>query len=258
MPFSINHYIPKFILKTFCEEGTKNINLLDITCFNVYKENIAKAFTKIDFYDVADEDDPKTLEKKFNQKLENLVAPIIKKIIDSDDNFKIYRYELELIKKYIAIQRYRNPSNQYYYTNNYTGMKFSNYSKLDFEDDSDYWKREMLFILDNDWDTIINQNEYPGVKFICREINSEYLTFFRTEAEYVISDINCFTERIKLNIPNNEKDDFLKFAKEMLVSQNLTNVKDINELNIGDNNIFDNYTFIVLSPKLAVASVNSF
>lgn len=258
MAFNINHYIPKFILRNCCEEDSKKINLLDIINFSVYKESISAAFTMVDFYDIDNEQDPKILEKKFNQKLENLVAPIIKKILESSKNFKVFRYELELIKKYIAIQRYRNPSNQYFYTDNYNGPKFSNHSKFNIENDTDYWKREMLYILDNDWDTILNQDEFPGIKFICRTINSEYLTFFSTDAEFLISDINCFTERCLINIPVDDRENIIELSQAILKSQKLMSDQDISKLELGESDYFDNFTFVVLSPKLAVASVDSF
>ena len=258
MPYNINHYIPKFILKNFCENDSKNINVLDMLNFSVEEQNISNAFSKLNFYDISNSDDPKELEKKFNEKLENKVAPIIKRIMESNQDFKICRWELELIKKYIAIQRYRNPANQYYYTNNYSGFKFSNYSKNDFEDDTDFWKREMLYILDNDWNTIITQEEFPGVRAICQEINSEYLSFFRTDDEFVISDLNCFTERIRIKIPIEERQSYNKFAKEYLIKNKLLKKDQLENFVFKDEVEFDNYTCIILSPKLIIISVNPF
>lgn len=189
--------------------------------------------------------------------VESKMTIIIDKISKAKDNFVLVREELEVIKKYIAIQRYRNPGNQSYYTESYKGDKLSRYSIKENEEETDFWKREMLFILENDWDTIINQKELIGVKLVTDQIYSEYLTFFVTEQEFVISDINCFTERVNIVIPEDKKNDYYNMSVEVRKRMGFFDAEEgaIKELT-RDKNYFDNFTFIVLSPNLAVASVN--
>jgi hypothetical protein len=259
MAYEINHYIPQFILKNFCNIDEKTINLLDIINFKVEKRNVDRAFYKKNFYDIKPSvsEDPKALEKMFGTLLESKLAQIIKRITQDQANFTLTRYELELLKKYIAIQRYRNPSNQSYYSENYKGDVLSKYSIKPDETESDFWKREMMFVLENDWDTIIAQEELIGVRIISQEIYNEYLTFFTTDEEFVISDVNCFTERFNIMIPEEKKEEYYEMSAQFRKSNNMFDAEEGARKEVSKPyQYFDNFTFIVLSPNLAVASVN--
>ncbi|MDD2493427.1 MAG: DUF4238 domain-containing protein [Bacilli bacterium] len=92
------------------------------------------------FYDLNEElsDDPKKLEKLFGEKIESKMGLIIKKVNESPESFDFSRNELEVIKKYITIQRYRNPSNQSYYNEFLRGDKLSKYSIESDESEVDF------------------------------------------------------------------------------------------------------------------------
>jgi hypothetical protein len=92
------------------------------------------------FYDLNEElsDDPKKLEKLFGEKIESKMGLIIKKVNESPESFDLPRDELEVIKMYITIQRYRNPSNQLYYNESFRGDKLSKYSIESDESEVDF------------------------------------------------------------------------------------------------------------------------
>jgi hypothetical protein len=100
MAYEVNHYIPQFILKNFCNTDEKTINLLDILNFKVEKRNVDRSFYKKNFYDInpSVSEDPKVLEKMFGTLIESKLAPIIKKISLDQENFTLTRDELELFK----------------------------------------------------------------------------------------------------------------------------------------------------------------
>jgi hypothetical protein len=259
MAYKVNHYVPQFVLKNFCDEDDNKINLMDLIHFEVKHKSVKSTFSINNFYDLKAEvsQDPKKLEKLFGEKIESKMGLIIKKVNESPESFEITRKELEVIKKYITLQRYRNPSNQSSYNESFKGNKLSKYSIKKGESEVDFWKREMLFILENDWDTIIKQTEFIGVKMVTDQIYSEYITFFTTNEEFIITDVNCFTERINMHIPENKKQEYYEMSLKTRKMYNMYDAaegaqKEVNR----DKQYFDNYTFVVVSPNLAIASIN--
>ncbi len=117
MAYKVNHYIPQFVLRNFSDDNDNKIKVLDLINFNAEQKNVKKAFSQNNFYDLIEDlsEDPKKLEKLFGEKIESKMGLIIKKVNDSSESFELSRDELEVIKKYITIQRYRNPINQSYY-----------------------------------------------------------------------------------------------------------------------------------------------
>ena len=259
MEYKRNHYVPQFVLKNFSDGDDDKINMLDLINFTVEYKKIKKAFSKNNFYDLKPElsADSKKLEKLFGEKIESKMGSIIKKINESPKSFELTREELEIVKKYILIQRYRNPINQSFYNEPHKGEKFSTYSIKEGESVTDFWKREMLFILENDWETIIKQTELCGVKLITNEIYSNYLSFFTTEEEFIISDINCFTERMNIDIPEGKRQEYYEMSIEIRKEYNLYDAdKSGQKDEILTKAYIDNYIFVVVSPKLAIACVD--
>ena len=260
-----NHYIPMFLLRGFATETPKQ--KLKIKYVNT-KENIVEfrniysTFWKSHLYDVLNSADSKILEKLFGSAIENPVSSIIKRICGANDSrFSISRKELDVLKKYILIQNYRNPTNLSAYENAHNTDKFtfSRQFKTKEETDSDYWKREMLYILEHDWDDIVKQTEMPGVKSAAQSIYQGYLTFFSTDDEFFLSDVPVFTERIPVTIPKEKEEEFVKTAIEASKNSGISvaQVEENARREIKEKTSYlDNFSFMVLTPKLAVAVVN--
>jgi len=259
MEYKRNHYVPQFVLKNFCDDNDDKIKMIDLINFTVEQKKIKKAFSKNNFYDLKPKmsDDPKKLEKLFGEKIESKMGPIIKKINGSTKSFELTREELETVKKYILIQCYRNPINQSFYNGPHKGEKFSTYSIKEGESITDFWKREMLYIIENDWETIIEQTELCGVKMIANQIYSNYLSFFTTEEEFIISDINCFTERVNMDIPKDKRQEYYEMSNEIRKKYKMYDGKQSDQKNdFLTEEYIDNYIFVVVSPKLAIVCVD--
>ena len=259
-----NHYIPMFLLKGFATEtANKKLKIQYVnTKDNVLEfRNIYSTFWKSRLYDINSED-PKVLEKLFSTVIENPVSAIIKRICSSkESHFSISRNELDILKKYILIQNYRNPSNYQAYENASSMDKFtfSSQFKTENESDTDYWKREMRYILDHEWDDIVKQTEMPGVQRATKPIYQGYLTFFSTDDEFFLSDVPVFTERIPMTIPKEKEEEFIKIAIETSKNSGLspTQVEENARREIKEKtSYFDNFSFMVIAPKLAVAVVD--
>ncbi|MGE4321137.1 MAG: DUF4238 domain-containing protein [Acholeplasmataceae bacterium] len=259
MLYKTNHYIPKFILNKFSTQESPKINVIDIIHMDINEVDTKKAFTKENFFDLNHEasEDIKRLEKLFNKKVENKMSQILSKIEDSEAHFSITREEMNIIKKYILIQTYRSPMNASFYNEAYKGETLSKYSKESNESEKDFWKREMLYVLENDWETIIKQKELIGVKIHSEDIYKQYLTFFTTDQEFILTDLTSTTERIRFEIEDKFKNEYLNILTNIYQDLEFNDANEIalNEVN-RNNQYIDNYLFIILGPKLAVASVN--
>ena len=260
-----NHYIPMFLLRGFATETPKRKHKIKYvnTKENIVEfRNIFSTFWKSRLYDIPSSPDPKILEKLFGTVIENPVSSIIKRICGANDShFSISRKELDVLKKYILIQNYRNPTNSYAYGNtiNKEKFSFSGLFKSKDETDSDYWKREMRYILEHDWDDIVKQTEMPGVKSAAQSIYQGYLTFFSTDDEFFLSDVPVFTERISITIPKEKEEEFVKTAIEVNKNSgiSLAQLEENARREIREKTSYlDNYSFMVLAPKLAVAVVD--
>ncbi len=154
MDYLRNHYIPKFLLKNFSEKaenGKWKINYINLGSRKVERRNLKAVFAQNNFYDIPSASDTKILEKRFNLKIETPMAQIVDKIISSNEGYiTITRKELGIIKKFILIQMYRNPANQGQYQNasEKDSFTFSKAFKKESETDIDYWKREMLYVIE--------------------------------------------------------------------------------------------------------------
>ena len=67
----------------------------------------------------------------------------------------------------------------------------------------DFWKREMLAILDSDWDSLL-KTDMIGIRKNALEINSSFLMFIKTADEFCINDLGYCTERIPIKIPKDQ------------------------------------------------------
>ncbi len=195
-----NHYLPRFVLDNFSIKISADNNRIyayDLEHKFLSERNTKKtAFIK-NFYDDERLDDIKTIEKKLNSLIETPVANIFKKIISEEKSICITRKELELIKKYMLTQIYRNLRNSkgYELTSTTDEIKMSKYNKLENESELDFWKTELLTIIETDFDELI-KNNLVGVRQYANEIYTGFLMFFRTNDEFIINDSGLVAERV--------------------------------------------------------------
>lgn len=256
-----NHYIQNRLLKNFAtraENGKYKICVLDLINFSVDYRNTESAFYERNLYDVTASEDIKKLEKKFNDLIESPMVELFDKINNSEEKVTLTRRELNIIKKYFLLQHYRTPKNKRNYTDPHEGkFKLSQYNIAEGESEEDFWKREMLTILDSSWSDLLQSN-MVGIKKHTMEANSSFIMILKTDAEFCINDIGYVTERIPLQIPKSQEQDYIKEAKEL--GKQLYGKDNFDELAKYEiehkSSYMDNYALYPISSNYAVLFVS--
>lgn len=257
-----NHYVQCRLLKNFAQQnknGNNVICVLNLINFAAYYAKPENAFCENNLYDVEFADNNKDLELKFKTNIEDPMGTLLNKI-DNDNapTFTFTRAELETIKKYILLQIYRTPHNKKSYTNILDNtFELSQFNINQNESKVDFWKREMLTILDSDWDSLL-KTDMIGICKNALEINSSFLMFIKTADEFCINDLGYCTERIPIKIPKDQQDDFIKTAQ--IIGQELygkDNFDEIAKKKIADESSYiDNYILFPISSNIAILVVS--
>lgn len=257
-----NHYVQCRLLKNFAQQnknGNNVICVLNLINFAAYYAKPENAFCENNLYDVEFADNNKDLELKFKTNIEDPMGTLLNKIDnDSAPTFTFTRAELETIKKYILLQIYRTPHNKKSYTNILDNtFELSQFNINQNESKVDFWKREMLTILDSDWDSLL-KTDMIGICKNALEINSSFLMFIKTADEFCINDLGYCTERIPIKIPKDQQDDFIKTAQ--IIGQELygkDNFDEIAKKKIADESSYiDNYILFPISSNIAILVVS--
>lgn len=215
--FDKNHYIQNRLLKNFAikaDNGKYKICVLDLNKFAVNYRNTENAFYENNLYDVHSGSDTKELEIKFNEIIERPMVELFDRICKSDNEVIFTRKELITIKKYFLLQHYRTPKNKANYTTPRQGFKLSQYNIADGESEEDFWKREMLMILDSKWGDLL-QSEMVGVRKHVIDTNSSFMMIIKSDSEFCINDIGYVVERIPVKIAKEKEQDYIKKVKEI-------------------------------------------
>lgn len=257
-----NHYVQCRLLRNFAQQnknGNDVICVLNLINFSAYYAKPENAFCENNLYDVEFADNNKDLELKFKANIEDPMGTLLNKIDnDSAPTFTFTRAELETIKKYILLQIYRTPHNKKSYTNIPDNtFELSQFNINQKESKVDFWKREMLTILDSDWDSLL-KTDMIGIRKNALEINSSFLMFIKTADEFCINDLGYCTERIPIKIPKDQQDDFIKTAQ--IIGQELygkDNFDEIAKKEIADESSYiDNYILFPISSNIAILVVS--
>lgn len=258
-----NHYIQKRLLKNFAttaENGKDKICILDLVKPSAEYRNIEKAFYESNLYDVGESEDAKLLEKRFNEAIECPATAVFDRICNSKDEVTITRKEQSLIKKYFLAQQYRTPRNKRNYTDETDSkLRFSKYNIKDGETEVDFWKREMLTILDSEWDDLL-KTDMIGVKKHALNVQSSFIMILRTNGEFCINDIGCVIERTLMQIPKEYQEQYLADVKRMGIE--LYGKDDFDEAEkhaIENDEVYvDNYAMYPISSNCAILLVSGF
>ena len=258
-----NHYIPNKVVKNFAtreENGKYKINIIDLQKQAIIKRNSESAFYEKNLYDVKNED-VKKLEKDLKTKIEEPFYKILYRLVNEEyDTFIITREELEIIKKFLLIQQYRNLKNSFGYCENFNkdGV-LSRYNIKDDESLLDFWKREIQAILDNSLEDLVLKNDLVGVKFNTRSIYTGFLMFVHTTEEFVLNDLGCVTERLPIKMKFSPEE-YCKMVEE--VGKNLFGVDGFGHVakkRAEENSEFmDNFLLFPVSSDLAILVVDEF
>lgn len=259
--FDRNHYIQNRLLKNFAtksENGKYKICFLDLINFSVDYRNTESAFYEKNIYDVHTGDDTKELEIKFNELIEKPMVELLKRICNSKNEVVFTRAELTIIKKYFLLQHYRTPRNKRNYTDtNRQGFKLSQFNIQEGESEEDFWKREMLTILDSKWSDLL-RSEMIGVRKHAIDTNSSFMMFIKTNNEFCINDIGYVTERIPIQIPKGKEQEYIHLAKEigkqLYGKDNFDEVAKLEMQN--QRSYFDNFELYPIASNCAILFVS--
>ncbi len=200
--FNRNHYIQNRLLKNFsikADNGKHKICVLDLINFSVNYRNTDSAFYENNLYDINNGSDIKELEIKFNEIIEKPMVKLFDRICDSVDEVVFTRKELITIKKYFLLQHYRTPKNKTNYTIPRQGFKLSQYNIAEGESEEDFWKREMLTILDSKWSDLL-QSEMVGVRKHAIDTNSSFMMIIKSDSEFCIPKYMDEEDKFKYRI----------------------------------------------------------
>ena len=214
-----NHYVQNRLLKNFATEsgnGKYKICVMDLIKFKAEFHNTDSAFYENNLYDLSMSSDIKELETKFATVIENPMTKILNKIqSNSSEKITFTRVELETIRKYFLLQLYRTPHNRRSYINpRKNSFELSQFDIKENESKEDFWKREMLTILDSDWKTLLS-TDMVGIKKHVLDINQCFIMIIKTNEEFCINDLGYVTERLPIKIDPNCEQDYIQLAKEL-------------------------------------------
>ena len=214
-----NHYIQNRLLKNFATKsgnGKFKICVMDLINFKAEFHNTDNAFYEKRLYDLSTSQDIKELETKFATAIECPMSKILKKIQSNySDKITFTRTELETIRKYFLLQLYRTPNNRRSYINpRKNSFELSQFDIKENESKVDFWKREMLTILDSDWKSLL-YTDMVGIKKHVLDINQCFIMIVKTNEEFCINDLGYVTERLPIKIDPNREQDYIQLAKEL-------------------------------------------
>jgi len=259
--FENQHYVPKGILNNFGNMKTKGkyeVCMIDIINAKVGFKSTEYAMNARNIYDVKDTD-IKILEKKFNTEIEDPMMKIVEKLLKKTDVIRITRRQLAIIKKYMLIQIFRSLPNREGYANPPEREKLlSDYNIRKGESKLDFWKREMMTILNSDWDSLLESKDLISVRFHARTLHGGFLMFFRTKEEFVINDSGVVCERIHLEIPEQIRENLIEGANKMMEeSFGINDPDNIAKYMSGYKRPFiDTGIWMPLSSNFAIVNVN--
>lgn len=258
-----NHYVPKKVLNNFAKQednGKYKINIIDLSKKIVVKRNTQSVFYYKNLYDVKKED-VKKLEKDLNTKIERPFYNILDRLVNEEkDTFTITRSELEIIKKYLLIQKYRNLKNSFGYNEDCDKETvLSRYNIGENEKQIDFWKREIQTILDNSLDNLVFNQDLIGVKQKSRNIFTGFLMFVHTCYEFLINDLGYVSERVPVEIKMSPKE-YAELNEE--IGKQLYGAEGFGKIaqrRAEENSEYmDNYLFFPVSSDLAILIVDEF
>lgn len=259
--FDKNHYIQNRLLKNFAvkaENGNYKICVLDLIKFRVNYRNTDNAFYENNLYDIHSGEDIKELEKKFNDLIERPMVKLLQRICNARETVSFTRTELNIVKKYFLLQHYRTPRNKMSYTNpKKYAFELSQYNLQEGESKEDFWKREMLTILEHDMSELV-QSDMIGVRKHAISANSCFMMIIRTNNEFCINDIGYVTERIPVQIPKEKEIEYIRSAKE--IGKELYGKDNFDEIARREienkSSYFDNYVLHPISSNCALLMVS--
>lgn len=259
-----HHYIPQFILKNFIiSNKVYSFNHIE---FKLKQSSTRNIFMIENLYDYDKEEDIKIIEKELASRIESPMGQIVSRILNdlsicnhgnrSITEVVFTRKELNIIKKYMMLQFYRTEGNMTYYLDQNIKDKnqLSKYNINEGESKKDFWKREMKYILDNDWKQLTN-SDMLGVKKFALTLQGGYLGVFVANSEFIISDLGKVAERMPFKTDKKTLDELIVAIKKYPELQIYPDTVELLKIEFKKQSSFvDNFYYFPISPKVAIVT----
>ncbi|MBR4203498.1 MAG: DUF4238 domain-containing protein [Candidatus Methanomethylophilaceae archaeon] len=247
-----SHYNQKARLRQFARPEGKHhkVTMVDLKNHRIGNRNIETAFYEEGLY--SDE-----LEKELKVKVEDPGMKIFDKIYKSDRFVVLTRAELEMMKKYLLIQQYRNPSNISHYDPEWEG-DIIHYNRQKFADSDETYKeyvyRMMHEVLDHSWGELI-ESDIMEIRNNAMNINGTRTMFVRSNHEFVINDIGLVTERQPWSKFTGNKE-IRRMLETWLESERVNATGEELDRYIASHQYHDNFTFYPISSRFGIVTID--
>ena len=247
-----SHYNQKARLRQFARPEGKHhkVTMVDLKNHRIGSRNIETAFYEEGLY--SDE-----LEKELNVKVEAPGMKIFDKIYKSDHFVVLTRAELEMMKKYLLIQQYRNPSNISHYDPEWEG-DIIHYNRQKFADSDETYKeyvyRMMHEVLDHPWGELI-ESDIQEIRNNVMNIEGTRAMFIRSEHEFVINDIGLVTERQPWTKYERDKE-IRRTYENWLESEGVKATDEEVDQEIASYQYHDNFAFYPISSRFGIVTID--
>ena len=245
-----NHYNQQERLRHFARhEGNHD----KLTLVDLKKKDIGSRNVKTSFYEEGLYSDE--LERELNVKIEAPGMMIFNKVYNSNYILMLTRSEIEIVKKYILIQCYRNPVNISRYDPEWPGdtLHFNQIYKNGDESFKEHVYRMMHIILDHSWDELCDCEE-EEIRDNARRILGTMTLFVRSGFEFVINDIGLVTERQEWNRLA-ENDEMKRILRTSICSLGISPTDEEFESFIDSHRWYDNFIFIPISSNFGIVAL---
>lgn len=211
-------------------------------------------------YDYEAYEDVKIIEKELASKIESPMGRICSEItaeLDSKTKYLTFtRRELSIIKKYMMLQFYRTEGNMTYYLDSNLKDKneLSKYNIHEDETKIDFWKREMKYILDSNWEEMLT-SQMLGVKKFADSLNGGYLGVFYTSDEFLLSDLGKVAERMPIKVDVKTQEELLDALKKYPQLNIYPNTQEILRKEFDNQTSYvDNFYYFPISPNISLVA----
>lgn len=242
-----SHYNQQARLKEFArKEGNHwKLTLVDLERKKIGSRNVEKAFYEKGLYS-------EEVEQELNSKIEKPGMKVFDKAYKSNGIVVLTRRELEILKKYLLVQLYRNPTNMSHYSPDWEGDILG--LNKNFKNDAEAYQRvsdEIHKICNNSWKQLTKIDD-KELYYNVHEIRQTMTLFVRSETlEFVINDLGSVTERQEFHYDDPE------FFRKILKKETEKEISDeLLKKWIDRHQYLDNYTFFPISAHIGIITLN--
>lgn len=254
-----SHFVQKALLNNFANQVKGKSKVLNKVYYIDFKnKTVGRRNTKSTYHKKGLYSDE--LEKELSIKIEEPAIHLIGRALKSKEWVRFSLAELNLLRKYLLIQAYRNPSNLKCYSpdnpedvlgvNKASLKEGENYREPVFD--------KMMEILNHSWEELLTSENDEVKRNAIRENNCTYL-FVRTSDEFLINDSGLVTEVCyAVNRDAFETPQTIEFVRNFLISSlNREPTSKELEEQLAREAHFDNYHVYPIGHNTAIISIES-